>query len=109
MLGCWRGLLLPTREEPSLAQEAAQLAKLLQECGWKYPDPTLLQVSPEGRTGGAASYGHHDPRWAQERWDLLTTFLRRSCSVGPASLPPRTFRPLLLDCAQPSPSEPRNS
>ncbi|XP_040845089.1 separin [Ochotona curzoniae] len=48
VLGCWRGLLLPTREEPSLAQEAAQLAKLLQECGWKYPDPTLLQVLLSG-------------------------------------------------------------
>lgn len=45
VLGCWRGLLLPSSEDPSLVQEASHLQESLQECGWKYPDPTLLRVS----------------------------------------------------------------
>lgn len=45
VLGCWRGLLLPSSEDPGPAQEASRLQQLLQECGWKYPDPTLLKVS----------------------------------------------------------------
>lgn len=45
VLGCWRGLLLPASEDPSLAREATRLQELLQECGWRYPDFTLLKVS----------------------------------------------------------------
>lgn len=45
MLGCWRGLLLPCSADPSLAQEASKLQELLRECGWEYPDSTLLKVS----------------------------------------------------------------
>lgn len=45
VLSCWRGLLLPFSEDPGPAQEASRLQELLQECGWKYPDPTLLKVS----------------------------------------------------------------
>lgn len=48
VLGCWRGLLLPAAEGPSLAQEAALLLEPLQECGWKHPDPTLLKVLLSG-------------------------------------------------------------
>ncbi|XP_045409836.1 separin [Lemur catta] len=48
VLGCWRGLLLPSSEEPGPAQEASRLQELLQECGWKYPDPTLLKVMLSG-------------------------------------------------------------
>ncbi|XP_053413203.1 separin isoform X1 [Nycticebus coucang] len=44
VLGCWMGLLLPSSEEPSPAQEASRLQELLQECGWKYPDPALLKI-----------------------------------------------------------------
>nr|XP_010962662.1 separin isoform X1 [Camelus bactrianus]XP_045379496.1 separin isoform X1 [Camelus bactrianus] len=44
VLGCWRGLLLSSSEDPGPAQEASCLQELLQECGWKYPDPTLLKV-----------------------------------------------------------------
>ncbi|XP_004711395.1 separin [Echinops telfairi] len=48
VLGCWRGLLLPSREDPGPAQEASRLLALLQECGWKYPNATLLQVLLSG-------------------------------------------------------------
>ncbi|XP_052016533.1 separin [Apodemus sylvaticus] len=48
VLGCWRGLLLPCSADPGLAQEASQLQKLLQECGWEYPDSTLLKVILSG-------------------------------------------------------------
>ncbi|EFB17411.1 hypothetical protein PANDA_012438, partial [Ailuropoda melanoleuca] len=48
VLGCWRGLLLPSSEDPGPAQEASHLQKLLQECGWKYPDPTLLKSMLSG-------------------------------------------------------------
>ncbi|XP_066114711.1 separin isoform X1 [Saccopteryx bilineata] len=48
VLGCWRGLLLPFSEGPGPAQEASHLQDLLQECGWKYPDPTLLKVMLSG-------------------------------------------------------------
>ncbi|XP_027450398.2 separin isoform X3 [Zalophus californianus] len=48
VLGCWRGLLLPSSEDPGPAQEASCLQKLLQECGWKYPDPTLLKAMLSG-------------------------------------------------------------
>ncbi|XP_027805493.1 separin [Marmota flaviventris] len=48
VLGCWRGLLLPSSEEPGPAQEASRLQELLQECGWKYPDPNLLKVVLSG-------------------------------------------------------------
>ncbi|XP_058414104.1 separin isoform X1 [Diceros bicornis minor] len=44
VLGCWRGLLLPSSEDPGPAQEASRLQELLQGCGWKYPDPTLLKI-----------------------------------------------------------------
>ncbi|KAM4881245.1 separin [Thomomys bottae] len=44
VLGCWRGLLLPSSEGPGPAQEASRLQELLQGCGWEYPDPTLLKV-----------------------------------------------------------------
>ncbi|KAB0396854.1 hypothetical protein E2I00_016274, partial [Balaenoptera physalus] len=48
VLGCWRGLLLPSREDPGPAQEASRLQELLQECGWKYPDRTLLKIMLSG-------------------------------------------------------------
>ncbi|XP_004637936.1 separin [Octodon degus] len=48
VLGCWRGLLLPSSEEPGPAQEAACLQELLQDCGWQYPNPTLLKVLLSG-------------------------------------------------------------
>ncbi|XP_055474199.1 separin isoform X2 [Psammomys obesus] len=44
VLGCWRGLLLPCSSEPGPAQEASRLQELLQDCGWEYPDCTLLKV-----------------------------------------------------------------
>ncbi|XP_070475691.1 separin [Equus przewalskii] len=44
VLGCWRGLLLPSSQDPGPAQEASRLQELLQGCGWKYPDPTLLKI-----------------------------------------------------------------
>ncbi|XP_049481535.1 separin [Panthera uncia] len=44
VLGCWRGLLLPSSEDPGPAQEASRLQKLLQECGWEYPDAALLKT-----------------------------------------------------------------
>ncbi|KFO21270.1 separin [Fukomys damarensis] len=47
-LSCWRGLLLPSSEEPGPAQEASRLQELLQDCGWQYPDPTLLKVLLSG-------------------------------------------------------------
>ncbi|KAM5289389.1 LOW QUALITY PROTEIN: separin [Ctenodactylus gundi] len=48
VLGCWRGLLLPSSEDPGPAQEAFRLQELLKECGWKYTDPTLLKVVLSG-------------------------------------------------------------
>ncbi|XP_005397224.1 PREDICTED: separin isoform X2 [Chinchilla lanigera] len=48
VLGCWRGLLLPSSEEPGPAQEASRLQELLQDCGWQYPDPTVLKVLLSG-------------------------------------------------------------
>uniref|UniRef100_A0A8C3WZR1 separase n=1 Tax=Catagonus wagneri TaxID=51154 RepID=A0A8C3WZR1_9CETA len=48
VLGCWRGLLLPSSEDPGPAQEASRLQESLQECGWKYPDPTLLKIILSG-------------------------------------------------------------
>ncbi|XP_003405097.2 separin isoform X2 [Loxodonta africana] len=48
VLGCWRGLLLPSSEDPGLGQEASHLEELLQECGWKYPNPTLLKILLSG-------------------------------------------------------------
>ncbi|XP_057412809.1 separin isoform X3 [Balaenoptera acutorostrata] len=48
VLGCWRGLLLPSSEDPGPAQEASRLQELLQECGWKYPDHTLLKIMLSG-------------------------------------------------------------
>ncbi|XP_007947715.1 separin [Orycteropus afer afer] len=48
VLGCWRGLLLPSGEDSGPAQEASRLQELLQECGWKYPDPTLLKILLSG-------------------------------------------------------------
>ncbi|XP_051016383.1 separin [Acomys russatus] len=44
VLGCWRTLLLPCSAGPGPAQEASRLQGLLQECGWEYPDSTLLKV-----------------------------------------------------------------
>ncbi|OWK16867.1 ESPL1 [Cervus elaphus hippelaphus] len=48
VLGCWRGLLLPSSEDPGLVREASHLQESLQECGWKYPDPTLLRIMLSG-------------------------------------------------------------
>ncbi|XP_051045973.1 separin [Phodopus roborovskii] len=48
VLGCWRGLLLPSSADPGPAQEASRLQELLQECGWEYPDSTLLKVILSG-------------------------------------------------------------
>uniref|UniRef100_A0A2K6V525 separase n=1 Tax=Saimiri boliviensis boliviensis TaxID=39432 RepID=A0A2K6V525_SAIBB len=56
VLGCWKGLLLPSREEPGPAQEASRLQELLQECGWSYPDPTLLKIM----LGGASALTPQD-------------------------------------------------
>uniref|UniRef100_A0A672VBH9 separase n=1 Tax=Strigops habroptila TaxID=2489341 RepID=A0A672VBH9_STRHB len=44
VLGCWRGVLLPSSPEPSLAEEAAQLHPQLRQCGWRDADPTLLKA-----------------------------------------------------------------
>ncbi|EHB09078.1 Separin [Heterocephalus glaber] len=48
VLGCWRGLLLPSSEEPGPAPGAPRLQELLQDCGWQYPDTTLLKVLLSG-------------------------------------------------------------
>ncbi|NXI35366.1 ESPL1 protein, partial [Galbula dea] len=44
VLGCWRGVLIPSSPEPRLAEEAAHLHSQLCCCGWREPDPALLQV-----------------------------------------------------------------
>ncbi|NXN65624.1 ESPL1 protein, partial [Himantopus himantopus] len=44
VLGCWRGVLLPTAPQSTLAEEAAQLHPQLRQCGWRDSDPTLLKV-----------------------------------------------------------------
>ncbi|KAM9514371.1 separin [Guaruba guarouba] len=44
VLGCWRGVLLPTSPEPTLAEEAAGLHPQLLQCGWRDTDPTLLKA-----------------------------------------------------------------
>ncbi|XP_071585533.1 separin isoform X1 [Heliangelus exortis] len=44
VLGCWRGVLIPTSPEPALAKEAACLHPQLCHYGWRDPDPTLLKV-----------------------------------------------------------------
>ncbi|XP_009878391.1 PREDICTED: separin, partial [Charadrius vociferus] len=44
VLGCWRGALLPTAPQSSLAEEAAQLHPQLRRCGWRDSDPALLKV-----------------------------------------------------------------
>lgn len=44
MLGCWKGALLPTSQEPALAEEAAHLFAQLRPCGWRGLDPALLKV-----------------------------------------------------------------
>ncbi|XP_069897998.1 separin [Dipodomys merriami] len=82
VLGCWRGLLLPSSEGPGLATEASRLQELLQECGWEYPDPTLLKVMLSGASTltsqdiQALSYGlcPAQPERAQE---LLNEAIRR--------------------------------
>ncbi|NWZ60738.1 ESPL1 protein, partial [Haliaeetus albicilla] len=35
VLGCWRGGLIPTTPQPSLAEEAAHLHTQLCQCGWR--------------------------------------------------------------------------
>uniref|UniRef100_A0A8B9GE99 separase n=1 Tax=Amazona collaria TaxID=241587 RepID=A0A8B9GE99_9PSIT len=44
VLGCWRGVLLPTSPEPTLAEQAASLHPQLLQCGWRDTDPTLLKA-----------------------------------------------------------------
>uniref|UniRef100_A0A8B9CUE0 separase n=1 Tax=Anser brachyrhynchus TaxID=132585 RepID=A0A8B9CUE0_9AVES len=44
VLGCWKGALLPTSQEPVLAEEAAHLFAQLRPCGWQGSDPALLKV-----------------------------------------------------------------
>ncbi|NXX14377.1 ESPL1 protein, partial [Podargus strigoides] len=44
VLGCWRGALLPSAPQSTLAEEAARLHPQLRRCGWRDADPTLLQV-----------------------------------------------------------------
>ncbi|XP_061203195.1 separin isoform X2 [Neopsephotus bourkii] len=44
VLGCWRGVLLPTSPEPTLAENAARLHPQLLQCGWRNTDPTLLKA-----------------------------------------------------------------
>uniref|UniRef100_A0A2K5QEB6 separase n=1 Tax=Cebus imitator TaxID=2715852 RepID=A0A2K5QEB6_CEBIM len=72
VLGCWKGLLLPSSEEPGPAQEASRLQELLQECGWRYPDPTLLKVSEESREGGRPERAQELLNEAVERLQGLT-------------------------------------
>ncbi|XP_023423374.1 separin isoform X2 [Cavia porcellus] len=82
VLGCWRGLLLPSSEEPGPEHEATRLQELLQDCGWQYPDPTLLKVLLSGASTlttqdiQALAYGlcPTQPARAQE---LLTEAARR--------------------------------
>ncbi|XP_074670026.1 separin isoform X2 [Strix aluco] len=44
VLGCWRGVLLPSAPEPALAEDAARLHPELRRCGLRDPDPALLKV-----------------------------------------------------------------
>ncbi|XP_040395533.1 separin isoform X2 [Cygnus olor] len=44
VLGCWKGALLPTSQEPALAEEAAHLFAQLHPCGWRGLDLALLKV-----------------------------------------------------------------
>ncbi|XP_067170221.1 separin [Apteryx mantelli] len=44
VLGCWKGALLPTSQEPGLAEEASSLCAQLQKCGWADGDAALLKV-----------------------------------------------------------------
>ncbi|KAM6039050.1 separin isoform 2-T2 [Chlamydotis macqueenii] len=44
VLGCWRGVLIPSGPEPGLAEEAARLHPQLRRCGCRDLDPTLLKV-----------------------------------------------------------------
>ncbi|XP_010282952.1 PREDICTED: separin-like, partial [Phaethon lepturus] len=55
VLGCWRGVLLPTGPEPGLAEEAARLHPQLCRCGWRDSDPTLLKVPGLGPAMEAAA------------------------------------------------------
>ncbi|XP_030054032.1 separin [Microcaecilia unicolor] len=48
ILGCWKGILLPSSQDPSVAVEACNLKKQLEECGWKYCDQALLKVILNG-------------------------------------------------------------
>ncbi|XP_043823033.1 separin [Dromiciops gliroides] len=44
VLGCWKAMLVPPTESPSLTQEVLSLKDSLGKCGWKSPDSALLQV-----------------------------------------------------------------
>ncbi|OXB79012.1 UNVERIFIED_CONTAM: hypothetical protein H355_004555 [Colinus virginianus] len=44
VLGCWKAALLPSAQDPLLAEKAARLCAQLQQCGWQGKDPSLLKV-----------------------------------------------------------------
>ncbi|NXW10706.1 ESPL1 protein, partial [Fregetta grallaria] len=91
VLGCWRGALIPTRPEPGLAEEAAQLHPQLHRCGWRDSDPTLLKVvlnaapllAPHDVQAVAFSLCPAQPRKAQQ---LLQEAVekRRACAEQPS-------------------------
>nr|XP_031538710.1 separin [Vicugna pacos] len=91
VLGCWRGLLLPSSEDPGPAQEASCLQELLRECGWKYPDPTLLKVLLSSASTltpqdiQALAYGLC-PAWPERAQELLSEAVGRlQGQMGPSS------------------------
>ncbi|XP_067320360.1 separin [Anolis sagrei] len=48
ILGCWKGALLPTCEDPSLVEEAARLQMCLKECGCEKVELALLKAMLNG-------------------------------------------------------------
>nr|XP_008101791.1 PREDICTED: separin [Anolis carolinensis] len=48
ILGCWKGALLPTCEDPSLVEEAARLQMCLKECGCEEVELALLKAMLNG-------------------------------------------------------------
>ncbi|CAN0007802.1 unnamed protein product [Bubo scandiacus] len=59
VLGCWRGVLLPSAPEPALAEDAARLHPELRRCGLRDPDPRPAQ----GARAGAVFWGAEPPVW----------------------------------------------
>ncbi|XP_029450938.1 separin [Rhinatrema bivittatum] len=48
ILGCWKGVLLPSSKDPAVAEEACSLQKQLREYGWENCDLALLKVILNG-------------------------------------------------------------